>query len=1508
MVLDIYGRQIFLLQGKNYKEMLPKLTFSFLLIQLLFFSNGNAQNINTIVGGIGDHGVDTLAELYRPNSVIADKWGNIYIADGGNNVVRKVDTNGIITAYAGTCNAGGFSGDNGPAVFALLNTPAGLAIDTFGNLFIADQGNKRIREVNAGGIITTYAGIGMGFATDTNGTPAKVAHIRKPAGIALDKVGNLYIADIGNNVIRKVNTLGKIYTVAGNGTAGFHGDNGHADTSEINAPAGVCIDNKGNLFIADQGNYRIRKVDTFGVITTFAGNGIVGYSGDGSVAIGAEFNILSGISSDSIGDIYISDAGNDYIRKIDTSGIIIRFAGRLLSGGFSGDGGLDTSAKLNDPAGTAFDKHGNFYIADNLNNRVRMVNTAGNIYTFAGCNSYTSTGYKGDGGSALLAQLSGPTGFAYDTAQNLYIADRGNHVVRMINSAGIISTVAGDDTSGYTGDGGPATSAKMVSPYSVATDRKGNLFICDPGKNVVRKVNSAGIISTYAGSGVAGFSGDGGLADTARLSSPTAIATDKYGNLYIADEANNRIREVDTSQVITTIAGTDIASFFGDGGPAILAEFNQPDGICTDTEGNIYISDKNNYRIRKIDAALNISTVVGNGIGGYSGDGTAAIFSSINAPMGITTDKFGNLYIEESNYIRKVNSAGIISTVAGNGAVGFYGDGQAAILAAISESVNAGMVTDTSGNLLIPDFGNNRVREIFNARITISTASDTVCTGDPVATFTATATSASVYVPLYYHWLRNSLPVGTNSPTYTATGITTGDQVTCYVSHGASAMNLATSNQITMAVITHTASVTFVASPPGALCGPTPVVCTPHPVNGGATPIYDWYKNGVHVLTAPTYSLTPVNGDSVRCKLTSNAICLAHDTAWSTFNIFSVTTIATPVLTVTVNPVGTVCEGTQVTCRAHQTGIAGGATYSWYKNDTLVNTSATYVFTPLNGDVVYCKVSGSGICGPSDTATVLLNTFHVIPATLIPSVTVTISPGIVCAGTPVICTPHPVNGGTTPIYRWYKNDTLESVGGTYSFAPLNGDKIYCKLYSDATCLLIDSAVSGTDTITLSVPSLLPSVSVVVNPGDTVCLGTDVTCTPMPINGGSSPLYNWYKNGVFVHNGSPYTFAPADNDVVYCKLTSNTTCVITDTAVSHADTFKANTPAAASVSISLSPGDTVCPGTSVTCTAIPVNGGDLPTYEWYKNSLPVFSGNTYNFVPNNNDKVYCILTSSIECVNPKNVASQLTQFKVQNAMPDVSINIDPGNAVCPGTVVTCTANGVNGGTSPIYDWYLNGNKVYTGKVYSFSPNGGDRIYCSLTSNAECASPLSANSAQTIFHIDSVPVVAITSQPGPIIFSGTNVTFTASVFGGSGPFTFKWMINGVAVSTGSSNTYTTNNFSLWDSVSCEVTSPNGCTYGANSNSLLIDTYHDMRLYPNPTNGNFVVNGNDDLANGDEVDIKIYNTAGKMVYKKKSAFNGITFYSDIDLGREMPPGVYLLRLEYNNKKISLVFSVSY
>ncbi len=1669
--------------------MSAKFTCCLILLQIILFSNLQAQNINTIAGGVGDQGIDTSAELHQPTGVAADKWGNIFIADAGNHVVRKVDTNGIITTYAGAQSYSGFSGDGGPAILARLYSPMGVVVDTFGNLFISDEGNNRIREVNAAGIITTYAGNGTLFSVN-DGVKATLSSVYQPYGIALDKKGNLYIAERGDNRVRKVSLSDTITTVAGNGIAGFSGDHGLADTSEINMPWAVCVDAKGNIFIADKGNYRIRKVDTSGIITTIAGNGIVGYSGDGGPATVAEFNNLSGISADSLGDIYVSDSVNAEIRRIDTSGIITRFAGSLLINGFSGDGGLDTAAKLNTPEGTAFDKKGNFYIADYSNNRIRKVNTTGIIKTFAGSNFYSSAGYKGDGGPAILALLSNPSGVVFDTMQNLYIADRGNHVVRMVNSAGIISTFAGNDTSGTSGDGGLAIHAQLSTPASVATDRKGNLFICDQGRNMVRKVNRLGIISTYAGNGVPGFRGDGGKADTAELSTPAAIATDKYGNLYIADQNNNRIRKIDTNQVITTIAGTAIATYYGDGGPAILAEFNSPAGLCLDTTGNIYIADRNNYRVRKIDLAGNISTIAGNGAGGYSGDGAAAISAGINLPQVITVDRSGNLFIEASDYFRKVNTAGIISTIAGNGEGGFYGDGGPAISSVLSEGPFGGMVTDAYGNLLIPDYLNNRIREIYNASITIATASDTVCTGSPIATFTATATAPSIDTPIYYHWLKNSLPVGSNNVLYTATGLSNGDKIMCYISNNSTGSGIASSNQITMIVGTFTPTVAFTVSPTSALCTPTLVVCTPHAINGGSLPVYDWYKNSIHVITAGTYSFTPANGDNVYCRLTSNASCLVHDTASSPHTIFTITPPIIPSLTVTYSPSGAVCPGTVITFTPHQVGFTTPV-YIWYKNDTLVYTGQPYVFSPLNGSVVYCKVKGSSSsCVTIDSAISASDTFHLSTATLVPSVNVTVSPaGALCEGTPVSCTPHPTNGGVTPIYNWYKNNTLAYTGSTFNFTPLNGDKVYCKLTSNASCLIVDTAVSAVDTFTLSIPVLLPSVTITASPGDTVCAGmlvncsssiinggsapvrhwyrnniladsgsvysfiptagdvvyckltsnafclltdtaksnkdtfairtptlipsvnisvspgdticpgtvancnatlinggaspkyywylngsladsngaysfvpvsgnvvycklvsdafclirdtatsekdtfaikpatllpsvnisitpgdtlctgTNVTCNPIPANGGTSPQYYWYKDGSYQHNGSSYSFIPTNNDVVYCKLKSNAGCLLIDSAFSRIDTFAVNSPATPSVSISLHPGDSVCSGTNVTCTPIPVNGGTSPTYEWYRDGAFVSSGNTLGFVANNNTAVYCILTSNRVCIASSTATSPTAQIAVaQNVTPSVSVRISPRDSICPGTQVKCTATGVNGGTDPVYDWYVNNNKVFTDSVYDFIPSDRDSIFCTLISNAACASPASVNSSQSVFDVEIQPSIVITSNLGPVISKGNKVTFTASVTGNSGPYTFHWMINGVTVSVDSTYTYTTDSFSIWDSISCIITTNNGCAYTAKSNSLLIDVYHSMKLYPNPTDGDFVINGNDSRANGDGVNISIYNTVGRLVYEKKAAFDGDTFYTDINLGRQLPPGVYLLKLEYDNKKIPLVFVVRY
>ncbi len=328
-----------------------------------------------------------------------------------------------------------------------------------------------------------------------------------------------------------------ITTVCGNGTGACAGDGGQATNAELYYPMGLTFDALGNLYIADDQNYRIRKINTSGIISTFAGTGSFGYYGDGSNAISAGLQNPEGLAFDAAGNLYIADYSSARIRKVNTLGIISTVAGNGTQG-FSGDGGAATAAELNNPARVAFDAAGNLYIADEYNNRIRMVNTSGIISTVAG----STGGYSGDGGQATAAKLSYPTGIAFDAAGNLYISN--GDCIRKVNAAGIISTYAGNGTGGYSGDGGQATVAQLNGSDGITFDAAGNLYIADGNNFRIRKVTNAGIITTIAGGNTQGFSGDNGLATSAELTGPLAVALDAHGGLYIADYSNMRIRKI----------------------------------------------------------------------------------------------------------------------------------------------------------------------------------------------------------------------------------------------------------------------------------------------------------------------------------------------------------------------------------------------------------------------------------------------------------------------------------------------------------------------------------------------------------------------------------------------------------------------------------------------------------------------------------------------------------------------------------------------------------------------------------------------------------------------------------------------------------------------------------------------------------------------------------------------------------------------------------------------------
>ncbi len=680
--------------------------------------------ITTVVGTgaqgySGDNGPATSATLSSPSGVAVDSAGNLYIADSGNNVVRKVNAaTGIITTAAGN-GARGYSGDGGPATSAGLGGPGGLAVDSAGNLYISIPANFSIRKVSAAaGIITTVAGYGTQGYSGDNG-PATNAELSYPAGIALDSAGNLYIADYGNNVIRMMSgATGVITTVVGSGTGnacqGAHhpgassGDGGPANQAALNCPAFVAVDSVGSLYIED--NYQsIRKVfaPTAPVSFPETATGSTSASQNVLLAINSpliissisvpqsqggvqEFTVGSvagcvadGVTTNAAGSICTVPVsfqpGYPGLRRaplvMQTSagsfqfglegigqgpqpallpGIVTTVAGNGVQGysggngpATSGDNGPATAAQLDDPGDVAVDSAGNLYIADFVH--VWKVTATGVITTIAGT---SNSGYSGDNGPAASAEISGPTGIGLDSAGNLYIGDQGNQRVRRVSAAtGIITTVAGTGTPGYSGDNGPATSAELDDPTSISVDSGDNLYILDRGNYRIRKVSAAtGVITTVAGTGTQGYSGDNGPATSAGLDDPAAIAVDSTGNLFIADGYGDRVRRVDAvTGVITTVAGNGIAGYGGDNGPATSAQLNVPGSIAVDAAGNLYIADGYNYRLRKVNAATGvITTVAGSGTDGYGGDNGPATEAAFNALGGVALDPLGNLYIADT--------------------------------------------------------------------------------------------------------------------------------------------------------------------------------------------------------------------------------------------------------------------------------------------------------------------------------------------------------------------------------------------------------------------------------------------------------------------------------------------------------------------------------------------------------------------------------------------------------------------------------------------------------------------------------------------------------------------------------------------------------------------------------------------------------------------------------------------------------------------------------------------
>lgn len=553
-------------------------------------------------GFAGDGGSATSAQIDGPFGVAVDAAGNLYIADTNNHVVRQVSPNGTISTVAGT-GTRGFLGDGGAARDAWLDGPQAVALDAAGNLYIADTFNGRIRRVGTDGVISTVAGRGsIGIFGGDDG-PAKNGALSLPTDVAVDRDGKLYIADFGNSKIRLV-TNGIITTVAGKFTGAPRTEGQAAVNARLGGPTGVTVDRSGTIYFVEAGigsstglavgGYKVWKVSPAGLLTTLAGNGIPNFSRDGTLATAAQLNSPSGVAVGASGVLYISDTQNQRVRAVAPGSAIATLAGSGVPG-FNGEIESPRTALLNRPVGVAADAQGNWYVADTANNRVRKVQPGGNLITIAG-NGNAS--YFGDDGLATRGSVNQPEGVAVDAAGNVYIADTLDHAVRMVTPDGVINTLAGTGTPGYSGDGGPANRARLNRPRGVAVDAGGNVYVADTGNNQVRRIDRLGTIETVDTGGA--------------LSDPRGVAVDGAGNLYIADTGNRSVRRLSPGALLTTIAGNGTCCYSGDGGLAVNARLNQPWGVAVDATGNVYVADPANDAVRMltpISAGITVSAV-----------------------------------------------------------------------------------------------------------------------------------------------------------------------------------------------------------------------------------------------------------------------------------------------------------------------------------------------------------------------------------------------------------------------------------------------------------------------------------------------------------------------------------------------------------------------------------------------------------------------------------------------------------------------------------------------------------------------------------------------------------------------------------------------------------------------------------------------------------------------------------------------------------------------------------